>query len=161
MVPFYLVIENKKGGRWSAADLNRTPELATPDLAVVAGHERVEIARELGLEYVPVLILDVSDEEAEELLQDDILSPDVCRTLRAAAAVGAGRLSDALPGIRPTAFQSVFICRANVGRRPCPHAFAPDPRRRGYSPRPPRADSPAPKGPGLPHPSGVGVGGRG
>lgn len=45
-----------------------TPILATPDLVVIAGHERLEIARELGLEQVPVIILDVSEEEAEELL---------------------------------------------------------------------------------------------
>jgi ParB family chromosome partitioning protein len=49
----------------------RDPLKVLPDYTVVAGHQRLRIARELGLEKVPVVILDVSLEEAEYLLIAD------------------------------------------------------------------------------------------
>ncbi len=49
----------------------RDPLKVLPDYTVVAGHQRLRIAQELGLEKVPVVILDVSLEEAEYLLIAD------------------------------------------------------------------------------------------
>ncbi len=49
----------------------RDPLKVTPDYTVIAGHQRLRIARELGFEKVPVVILDVTPEEAEYLLIAD------------------------------------------------------------------------------------------
>lgn len=49
----------------------RDPLKITPDYTVIAGHQRLRIAKELGIEKVPVVILDVSPEEAEYLLIAD------------------------------------------------------------------------------------------
>ena len=42
-----------------------------PDYTIIAGHQRFKIAQELGLEKVPVVIINVSPEEAEYLLIAD------------------------------------------------------------------------------------------
>ena len=49
----------------------RDPLKVTPDLTILAGHQRYRIAKELGIEQVPVTICDVSQEEAEYLLIAD------------------------------------------------------------------------------------------
>jgi ParB family chromosome partitioning protein len=49
----------------------RDPLKITPDYTIIAGHQRLRIAKELGIEKVPVVILDVSPEEAEYLLIAD------------------------------------------------------------------------------------------
>ncbi|RJX18815.1 MAG: chromosome partitioning protein ParB [Desulforudis sp.] len=49
----------------------RDPLKVLPDYTVVSGHQRRKIAQELGLKKVPVVILDVSPEEAEYLLIAD------------------------------------------------------------------------------------------
>ncbi len=49
----------------------RDPLKILPDYTVIAGHQRLKIARELGLEKVPVEVLDISAEEAEYLLIAD------------------------------------------------------------------------------------------
>ncbi|ACV58182.1 ParB/RepB/Spo0J family partition protein [Alicyclobacillus acidocaldarius] len=49
----------------------RDPLKITPDGTVIAGHQRLRIARELGFEQVPVVIYDVPPEEAEYLLIAD------------------------------------------------------------------------------------------
>ena len=49
----------------------RDPLKVLPDYTIIAGHQRFRIAQELGLEKVPVVIIDVSPEEAEYLLIAD------------------------------------------------------------------------------------------
>ncbi|AEJ43693.1 ParB domain protein nuclease [Alicyclobacillus acidocaldarius subsp. acidocaldarius Tc-4-1] len=49
----------------------RDPLKILPDGTILAGHQRYRIARELGIEQVPVAIYDVSPEEAEYLLIAD------------------------------------------------------------------------------------------
>ncbi len=49
----------------------RDPLKVTPDYTVIAGHLRLEIARELGLEKVPVVIVDGDPEYLEYLLIAD------------------------------------------------------------------------------------------
>ncbi len=49
----------------------RDPLKVTPNYTVIAGHQRLKIAKELGFEKVPVVILDVTPEEAEYLLIAD------------------------------------------------------------------------------------------
>lgn len=49
----------------------RDPIKVLPDYTVIAGHQRLKIALELGLESVPVEVLDISPEEAEYLLIAD------------------------------------------------------------------------------------------
>lgn len=49
----------------------RDPLKVTPDYTVVAGHQRLRIAMELGIEKVPVTIVDVGHEEAMYLLIAD------------------------------------------------------------------------------------------
>lgn len=49
----------------------RDPLKVLPDYTIIAGHQRFRIAQELGLEKVPVIILDVTAEEAEYLLIAD------------------------------------------------------------------------------------------
>lgn len=49
----------------------RDPIKVLPDYTVIAGHQRLKIALELGLKSVPVEVLDVSPEEAEYLLIAD------------------------------------------------------------------------------------------
>lgn len=49
----------------------RDPLKVLPDYTIIAGHQRFKIAQELGLEKVPVVIIDVSPEEAEYLLIAD------------------------------------------------------------------------------------------
>jgi|GEM_PF-2691638 len=49
----------------------RDPLKVLPDYTVIAGHQRLIIAIELGMEKVPVTILDLSSEEAEYLLIAD------------------------------------------------------------------------------------------
>jgi ParB family chromosome partitioning protein len=49
----------------------RDPLKVLPDYTVVAGHQRLRIAQELGMEKVPVVVLDISQEEAEYLLIAD------------------------------------------------------------------------------------------
>lgn len=54
-----------------AAQGIRDPLKVLPDYTVIAGHLRLEIAKELGLEKVPVEVWDISPEEAEYLLVAD------------------------------------------------------------------------------------------
>ncbi len=49
----------------------RDPLKVLPDYTIIAGHQRFRIAQELGLEKVPVVIIDVSPKEAEYLLIAD------------------------------------------------------------------------------------------
>ena len=49
----------------------RDPLKVLPDFTVVAGHQRWRIAKELGIEKVPCMIVDVEPEEAEYLLIAD------------------------------------------------------------------------------------------
>ncbi|MBT9140303.1 MAG: Chromosome-partitioning protein Spo0J [Dehalococcoidia bacterium] len=49
----------------------RDPLKVLPDFTVIAGHQRLRIALELGLEKVPVTVVDISPEEAEYLLIAD------------------------------------------------------------------------------------------
>ena len=49
----------------------RDPLKVLPDYTVIAGHQRLRIAEELGIEKVPVVVLDISEEEAEYLLIAD------------------------------------------------------------------------------------------
>ncbi|AEJ44343.1 ParB/RepB/Spo0J family partition protein [Alicyclobacillus acidocaldarius] len=49
----------------------RDPLKILPDGTIIAGHQRFRIARELGIEQVPVVIYDVSQVEAEYLLIAD------------------------------------------------------------------------------------------
>jgi len=49
----------------------RDPLKILPDGTILAGHQRYRIARELGIQQVPVAIYDVSPEEAEYLLIAD------------------------------------------------------------------------------------------
>lgn len=49
----------------------RDPIKVLSDYTVIAGHQRLKIALELGLESVPVEVLDISPEEAEYLLIAD------------------------------------------------------------------------------------------
>lgn len=49
----------------------RDPLKVLPDYTVLAGHQRLRIALELGLEKVPVTIVDISPEEAGYLLIAD------------------------------------------------------------------------------------------
>lgn len=49
----------------------RDPLKVLPDFTVIAGHQRLKIARELNLAQVPVTIMDISQEEAEYLLIAD------------------------------------------------------------------------------------------
>jgi len=49
----------------------RDPLKVTPDYTIIAGHQRLRIAKELGFEKVPVVILDVTPEESEYLLIAD------------------------------------------------------------------------------------------
>ncbi|AOQ23096.1 hypothetical protein MTAT_26010 [Moorella thermoacetica] len=57
----------------------RDPLKVLPDYTVVAGHVRLEIAKELGIEKVPVEVWDVSPEEAEYLLVADNEERRVCQ----------------------------------------------------------------------------------
>lgn len=57
----------------------RDPIKILPDYTVVAGHVRLAIARELGIERVPVQVWDVSGEDAEYLLVADNEERRVCR----------------------------------------------------------------------------------
>ncbi|MBT9147782.1 MAG: Chromosome-partitioning protein Spo0J [Syntrophomonadaceae bacterium] len=49
----------------------RDPLKVLPDFTLIAGHQRLRIAQELGLEKVPVTVVDISPEEAEYLLIAD------------------------------------------------------------------------------------------
>jgi ParB family chromosome partitioning protein len=49
----------------------RDPLKVLSDYIVIAGHQRLRIAKELGIEKVPVVVLDISAEEAEYLLIAD------------------------------------------------------------------------------------------
>jgi len=49
----------------------RDPLKVLPDYTIIAGHQRYKIAKELGLEKVPVIIYEISEEEAEYLLIAD------------------------------------------------------------------------------------------
>lgn len=49
----------------------RDPIKVLPDYTIVAGHQRWQIAKELGMERVPVEVLNVGPEEAEYLLVAD------------------------------------------------------------------------------------------
>lgn len=49
----------------------RDPLKILPGYTIIAGHQRFRIAQELGLEKVPVVIIDISPKEAEYLLIDD------------------------------------------------------------------------------------------
>lgn len=49
----------------------RDPIKILPDYTIIAGHQRWQVARELGLKTVPVEILDLPPEEAEYLLVAD------------------------------------------------------------------------------------------
>jgi len=49
----------------------RDPLKVLPDYTIIAGHQRYRIAKELGLEKVPVIIYEISEEEAEYLLIAD------------------------------------------------------------------------------------------
>lgn len=57
----------------------RDPLKVTPDYTVVAGHLRLEIARELGLEKVPIQIVDGDPEYLEYLLIADNEERRVCQ----------------------------------------------------------------------------------
>lgn len=57
----------------------RDPLKVLPDYTVIAGHVRLEIAKELGIEKVPVEVWDVSPEEAEYLLVADNEERRVCQ----------------------------------------------------------------------------------
>lgn len=46
----------------------RDPLKVLPDYTIISGHQRWRIAKELGIEHVPVIILDIPPEEAEYLL---------------------------------------------------------------------------------------------
>ncbi|WP_172613639.1 MULTISPECIES: ParB/RepB/Spo0J family partition protein [unclassified Neomoorella] len=56
----------------------RDPLKVLPDYTVIAGHVRLEIAKELGIEKVPVEVWDVSPEEAEYLLVADNEERRIC-----------------------------------------------------------------------------------
>jgi ParB family chromosome partitioning protein len=56
----------------------RDPLKVTPDYTVIAGHLRLEIARELGLEKVPIQIVDGDPEYLEYLLIADNVERRVC-----------------------------------------------------------------------------------
>lgn len=56
----------------------RDPLKVLPDYTVIAGHVRLEIAKELGIEKVPVEVWDVPPEEAEYLLVADNEERRVC-----------------------------------------------------------------------------------
>ncbi|ACX51892.1 ParB domain protein nuclease [Ammonifex degensii KC4] len=62
-----------------AAEGIRDPLKVTPDYTVIAGHVRLEIARELGLERVPVVIVDGPPEYLEYLLIADNDERRLCR----------------------------------------------------------------------------------
>lgn len=62
-----------------AAEGVRDPLKVTPDYTVVAGHVRLEIAKELGLEKVPVTIVDGNPEYLEYLLIADNEERRVCQ----------------------------------------------------------------------------------
>ena len=49
----------------------RDPLKVLSDYTIVAGHQRLRIAKELGFEKVPVIVLDIAPEEAEYLLIAD------------------------------------------------------------------------------------------
>lgn len=49
----------------------RDPLKILPDYTIVAGHQRLRIAQELKIEKVPVIVLDITPEEAEYLLIAD------------------------------------------------------------------------------------------
>lgn len=49
----------------------RDPLKILPDYMIVAGHQRLRIAQELKIEKVPVIVLDITPEEAEYLLIAD------------------------------------------------------------------------------------------
>ncbi|MCL6477046.1 MAG: ParB N-terminal domain-containing protein [Peptococcaceae bacterium] len=49
----------------------RDPLKVLPDYTILAGHQRYKIALELGFEKVPVIIMDISEQEAEYLLIAD------------------------------------------------------------------------------------------
>lgn len=49
----------------------RDPLKVLPGYTIIAGHQRFKIAQELGLEKVPVVIIDISPKEAEYLLIAD------------------------------------------------------------------------------------------
>ncbi|OPX89473.1 MAG: Chromosome-partitioning protein Spo0J [Pelotomaculum sp. PtaB.Bin104] len=49
----------------------RDPLKVKPDYTILAGHQRYRIALELGLQEVPITVMDVSDEEAEYLMIAD------------------------------------------------------------------------------------------
>ncbi|AEJ43694.1 ParB domain protein nuclease [Alicyclobacillus acidocaldarius subsp. acidocaldarius Tc-4-1] len=49
----------------------RDPLKVLPDGTIIAGHQRWRVAKELGLERVPVVIYDISEQEAEYLLIAD------------------------------------------------------------------------------------------
>jgi ParB/RepB/Spo0J family partition protein len=49
----------------------RDPLKVLLDYTVIAGHQRLRIAKELGIEKVPVVVLDISAEETEYLLIAD------------------------------------------------------------------------------------------
>ncbi|MGB9848824.1 MAG: ParB N-terminal domain-containing protein [Moorellaceae bacterium] len=57
----------------------RDPLKVLPDYTVIAGHVRLEIAKELGVEKVPVEVWDVSPEEAEYLLVADNEERRICQ----------------------------------------------------------------------------------
>ncbi|WXJ79036.1 hypothetical protein MTMBA_11180 [Moorella thermoacetica] len=57
----------------------RDPLKVLPDYTVIAGHVRLEIAKELGIEKVPVEVWDVLPEEAEYLLVADNEERRVCQ----------------------------------------------------------------------------------
>lgn len=49
----------------------RDPLKVLPDFTIIAGHQRLRIAQELGLKKVPIVIMDITAEEAEYLLIAD------------------------------------------------------------------------------------------
>lgn len=57
----------------------RDPLKVMPDYTVIAGHVRLEIAKELGIEKVPVEVWDVAPEEAEYLLVADNEERRICQ----------------------------------------------------------------------------------
>lgn len=61
-----------------AAEGIRDPLKVTPDYTVIAGHVRLEIAKELGLEKVPVVIVDGDPEYLEYLLIADNEERRIC-----------------------------------------------------------------------------------
>ncbi|MGB9848826.1 MAG: ParB N-terminal domain-containing protein [Moorellaceae bacterium] len=56
----------------------RDPLKVLPDYTVIAGHVRLEIAKELGIEKVPVEVWDIPPEEAEYLLVADNEERRIC-----------------------------------------------------------------------------------